>query len=78
MTNENIVSAIASMDGFPQDDTSKDALITSHTYLEMPANDKSSEIETILNEQHDLIMTESSTIDEAVQAMNDGVQAIIG
>ena len=78
MTNENIVSAIASMEGFPQDDTSKDALITSHTYLEMPANDKSSEIETILNEQHDLIMTESSTIDEAVQAMNEGVQAIIG
>ena len=78
MTNENIVSAIASMEGFPHDDTSKDALITSHTYLEMPANDKSSEIETILNEQHDLIMTESSTIDEAVQAMNEGVQAIIG
>ena len=78
MTNEDIVSAIASMDGFPQDDTSKDALITSHTFLEMPANDKSSEIETVLNEQHDLIMTESVTIDEGVQAMNDGVQAIIG
>jgi len=78
MTNENIVSAIASMDGFPQDDTSKDALITSHTYLEMPANDKSSEIETVLNEQHDLIMTESITVDEGIQAMNEGVQAVIG
>ncbi len=77
MTNENIVSSIASMDGFPKDDTSKDALITSHTYLEMPANDKSSEIETVLNEQHDLIMSESTTIDDGVQAMNDGVQAIL-
>jgi multiple sugar transport system substrate-binding protein len=43
----------------------------------MPANDKSSEIETVLNEQHDLIMSESTTIDDGVQAMNDGVQAIL-
>ncbi|SFG51026.1 ABC transporter substrate-binding protein [Oribacterium sp. WCC10] len=78
MTNDNIVNAIASMDGFPQDENSKEALVTSHTFLEMPANEKSSEIETVLNEQHDLIMTESSTIDEAVQAMNEGVQAVIG
>lgn len=77
MTNEKIVDEIAAMEGFPQDDTSKGALITTHTYLEMPANDKSSEIETVLNEQHDLIMTESSTVDDAVQAMNDGVQSIL-
>lgn len=78
MSNDNIVASIAAMEGFPQDENSKQALVTSHTYLEMPANDKASEIETVLNEQHDLIMTESASIDEAVAAMNTGVTAVIG
>ena len=76
MTNQSIVDIIAQMDGFPED--SKDALITSHTYLEMPANEKSSEIETVLNEQHDNIMNEVVTVDEGIAAMNEGVQAILG
>lgn len=78
MSNDKIVSSIASMDGFPADDTtSKDALVTTHTYLEMPANDKSAEIETVLNEQHDLIMTESEDVDTGIKNMNEGVQAIL-
>ncbi|MBP3273809.1 MAG: sugar ABC transporter substrate-binding protein, partial [Butyrivibrio sp.] len=56
---------------------SKEALVTSHTYLEMPANDKSSEIETVLNEQHDLIMNEETSVDDAIAAMNEGVQAVL-
>ncbi len=78
MTNDKIVDLIASMEGFPTDEASKEALVTSHTYLEMPANDKSSEIETVLNEQHDLIMNEEITVDEGIAAMNEGVQAVIG
>lgn len=77
MTNDAIVDSISSMDGFPQDENSKEALVTTHTYLEMPANDKSSEIETVLNEQHDLIMTESTTVDDGIAAMDEGVQAIL-
>ena len=77
MTNDKIVDLIAGMDGFPTDDASKEALVTSHTYLEMPANDKSSEIETVLNEQHDLIMNEEVSVDDAIAAMNEGVQAIL-
>ena len=77
MTNDKIVDLISSMDGFPTDAASKEALVTSHTYLEMPANDKSSEIETVLNEQHDLIMNEETSVDDAIAAMNEGVQAIL-
>ncbi|MBR4670199.1 MAG: sugar ABC transporter substrate-binding protein [Butyrivibrio sp.] len=77
MTNEKIVEIIAGMNGFPNDEASKEALVTSHTYLEMPAIDKSSEIEAVLNEQHDKIMNEEIDIDEAIKAMNEGVQAII-
>ncbi len=77
ITNAEIAEIISSMEGFPQDDTSKEALIASNTYLEMPANSKSSEIETVLNEQHDYIMTDACTIDEAIEEMNSGVQAIL-
>ena len=77
MTNDAVIDLISNMDGFPQDENSKAALETSHTYLEMPASDKSSEIETVLNEQHDLIMTESVSVDEGIEAMNEGVQAIL-
>lgn len=78
MSNDAINAKIAEMDGFPTDANSKEALNASHAYLEMPANEKSSEIETVLNEQHDNIMNEISTIDEGVEAMNEGVSAILG
>ena len=78
ITSDEVIELISAMDGFPQDETSAEALKTSHTYLEMPASDKSSDIETVLNEQHDLIMTESVSVDEGIAAMNEGVQAILG
>lgn len=78
ITNDAVVEAIAAMDGFPQDENSKEALVTSNIYLEMPVHEKSSEIETALNEGHDLIMTESVTVDEGVAQMNESVQAILG
>ncbi|MCR4741188.1 MAG: sugar ABC transporter substrate-binding protein [Lachnospiraceae bacterium] len=77
MSNDAINAKIAEMDGFPEDANSKDALSAANAYLEMPANEKSSEIETVLNEQHDNIMNEISTVDEAIEAMNEGVQAIL-
>ena len=77
ITSDEVIELISAMDGYPQDENSKEALKTTHTYLEMPASDKSSEIETVLNEQHDLIMTESATVEEAIAAMNEGVQAIL-
>ena len=78
MSSDAINAKIAEMDGFPDDPASKEALTATNAYLEMPANEKSSEIETVLNEQHDSIMNEISSVDEAIAAMDDGVQAIIG
>lgn len=75
--SETALDQIAAIDGFPQDQNSKDALKTVKTYLEMPLSDKSADIETVLNQTHDNIMTENVTIDEGIQAMNEGVQAIL-
>lgn len=75
---DKVIESIASMEGFPADDTtSKDALVTANTYLEMPVNDHSSEIETILNTAHDNIMSGNSTIDEGIDYMNTEVQKLL-
>ncbi len=78
ITTDAVVEAISGMEGFPADDASAEALRTANTYLEMPVHPKSSEIETVLNEGHDNIMTEGSSIDEGIAEMTEGVQAILG
>lgn len=67
--NESIVETIASMKGFPVDEASKEALQTVKTYLEMPVNEKTATIELILNEEHDLIMTNSIDLDKGLEEM---------
>lgn len=75
--NESIAEMVASVEGFPSDDSSKEALQTANLYLEMPVHPKSAEIETVLNEAHDGIMTESITIDEGIAQMNEKIGAIL-
>lgn len=75
--NDDIAAMISAMDGFPQDDASKEALQTANLYLEMPVSSKSSEIETALNEAHDNIMTGNSTIDEGIADMNEQITTIL-
>lgn len=77
LMTDDVVNTVASTEGFPQDDTSKEALVTTSLYLEMPVHEKSSEIETALNEAHDNIMTGNMTIDEGIADMNEKVSAIL-
>ncbi len=75
--SEDVVETISSMDGFPTDENSKEALTTYQTYLEMPLHEKSAEIEVVLNEAHDNIMTGNLTIDEGIEQMNERVGKIL-
>ena len=77
LMTDAVADLIASIDGFPQDETSGDALYTANTYLEMPLHAKSSEIEVVLNEAHDNIMTENVTIDQGIAQMNQQISAIL-
>lgn len=72
-----VISSIASIDGFPADDNSKEALNTVQTYLEMPMHEKSADIEVILNEAHDNIMTKNASIDQGLKDMNERVQLLL-
>lgn len=77
--NSTVADLVSSADGFPKaDGTSVEALNTSKLYLEMPVNPKSSEIETVLNEAHDAIMTGSVSVDDGIAQMNEKIGAILG
>lgn len=74
---DGVIEAISGMEGFPQDETSAEALRTANTYLEMPVHTKNAEIETVLNEAHDNIMTGNSTAEEGIADMNEKIGAIV-
>jgi multiple sugar transport system substrate-binding protein len=76
--NQEVINAIAAIPGFPGDPASKEALQVAKTYLEMPLHEKSADIEIVLNETHDAIMTGNSTIPQGIKEMNDRVGAILG
>ncbi|HIT64932.1 MAG TPA: sugar ABC transporter substrate-binding protein [Candidatus Ventrimonas merdavium] len=76
--NDDIAEMISSIEGFPADEGSKEALQTANLYLEMPVSPNSSEIEIVLNEAHDNIMIGNSTIDEGIADMNEKISAILG
>ncbi len=72
-----VLTAISGLEGFPSDAESLEALKTVKTYLEMPLHEKSAEIETVLNDGHDYIMTETKTIEEGITYMNEEVSKIL-
>lgn len=77
VSTSETLDIIAATEGFPDDDASKEALTTAAVYLEMPYSPNASEIETVLNTEHDAIMTGAETVDEGIQNMNEQVQAIL-
>ena len=77
MMTPEVINAIASMPGFPTDSASKEALSVGQTYLEFPMHDRVADIQTVLNEVHDAIMTKNVTLDAGIKQMNDRVQAIL-
>lgn len=77
VTTDDSISIISSTEGFPADDASKEALKTAAVYLEMPLSATASEIETVLNTEHDAIMTGAETIDEGIANMNEQVGEIL-
>lgn len=67
--NDDILAIISNKEGFPSDPASRDALITAQVRLELPIHPQVSIVERILNEEHELIMIGSSTVDEGLAEM---------
>lgn len=77
VSTDDTVSIISATEGFPSDESSLEALNTVAVYLEMPLSSYASEIETILNTEHDAIMTGAETVEEGIANMNEQVQDIL-
>lgn len=76
LRDDTVISTITSRDGFPADDASAQALVTSAAYLEMPVDLKAAEYELVLNRVHDALMTDNISIEDAIMEMNEGVADI--
>lgn len=75
--SDEVIANISGKEGFPQDAGSKDALRVAKAYLEMPLNDKAGQIETVLNQSHDEIMTYNISVKDGLAKMSAGVQKVI-
>ena len=71
--SEDVAEAMASVDGFPADENSKAALIPSSVAMEWPVAEKVSDIKTIVNEEHSMIMAREVTPEEGIREMNERV-----
>src|SRR3569833_2880931 len=73
ITTKDVLTTITSTPGFPDDQASKDALVTAKRYLEIPVSPLAPKIDLVLNQAHDAIMTGSESIDDGIAEMNKGV-----
>ena len=71
--SEGVAAEMSAVAGFPTDDASKAALIPSYVGMEWPVVDKLSEIQTVVNEEHSLIMTREIDVEDGIEEMNERV-----
>lgn len=77
LMNDEVAGIISSIEGFPTDAASKEALSVSNLYLELPYDEHASEINDILDTYHSSIMNREMTVDEGIEAMNTEVEKIL-
>ena len=73
LATDSVVSVLASVEGFPDDDNSKAALKPVFVGMEWPVVDKVNDIKSIVNEVHTQIMTRELTPEDGVEEMNERV-----
>ncbi|MDO5425493.1 MAG: sugar ABC transporter substrate-binding protein [Eubacteriales bacterium] len=76
--NDDVIAEISSLEGFPQDDASKEALRTAQLCLEAPYDTHITEINTVLDTYHKDIMNGDISIDDGIAKMNEEVGKILG
>lgn len=77
LMNDEIADIISSLEGFPEDAESKEALNVSNLYLEVPYAENVSAINDILDTYHKSIMNREVSIDEGIASMNEEVGKVL-
>jgi multiple sugar transport system substrate-binding protein len=68
-----ITEAYFSLDGMPEDELSKKAFEPDVVELEMPVSPATSDVDNILNQEHELIMVGDKSIEDGLSTMGDRV-----
>ena len=74
LLNDDTRKVYFGLSGMPADATFKKAFAPDKVNLEMPVSDKSSQIDQILTEEHQLVMTKQKSIDAGAQEMDSRVK----
>lgn len=75
LQTDAITESYFGLDGMPVDDGSKKAFSPDTVELEMPVSDKSSDIDAILNEEHELVMVKDKTVEQGIADMEKRVKS---
>ena len=76
-TNDAVLNAYASVEGMPTDEIAKKAFKPDTIVLEMPVSEKSSDVDKILTEEHQLIMVGDMTVEAGIAEMNSRVKSAV-
>jgi multiple sugar transport system substrate-binding protein len=76
--DDAIMNAYFGLPGMPNDATAKKAFQPDTVTLEMPVSDKSSDVDAILMEEHQLIMVGDKSVDAGLAEMGKRVKAEVG
>ena len=74
LQSDEITAAYFALEGMPQDEVSKIAFSPDRIVLEMPVSEVTSDVDQILTEQHDLIMTGSVSLEDGIAEMGERVR----
>lgn len=77
LMNDEVAGIISSLEGFPTDAESMEALNVSNLYLEVPYAENVSAINDVLDTYHKAIMNREVSIDEGIEQMNTEVGKIL-
>lgn len=75
LQTDSVTEAYFQLEGLPTDDVSKAAFTPDETALEMPVSEYSSDVDLILQEEHELIMVGEKTVEQGIADMNSRVQS---
>lgn len=77
VVTDDVTEIIAGMNGFPDDDATKEALSYTNLYLELPYDENASAINDILDTYHKSIMNREVSIEDGIASMNEEVGKIL-
>jgi multiple sugar transport system substrate-binding protein len=78
LQSQAILDTYFALPGVPQDALAKKAFKPDQVVLEMPVTDKTADVDTILTEEHELIMTGEKSLDAGLAEMSKRVKNEVG